>query len=124
MRPRLRILPGKAWQFIADRHIHQLVIGRVIIHLIDAHTVAVEGFKLGRMAVGESGLFEYLGRTGEGTARGQFLFSPAATFPMDTLAKRYVTLPQVLVFKVWRHIGDFMGRQRGQWFYRYHFIFT
>ena len=36
---------------------------------------------------------------------------------------RYVTLPQVLVFKVRRHIGDFMGRQRGQWFYRYHFFF-
>ena len=53
MRTRSVVGPRRGVQAVGDRRAHQLVVGRVVLHLVDAVPVPVVGVQDGPVAVGE-----------------------------------------------------------------------
>ena len=90
MRARARFGPGRSVQALFDGEPHELVIGGMVAHEIDAIAVAVVGVELGRIAVGEHAEFERLGRAEPGAERGEFVARPAAALARDAVLQRRV----------------------------------
>ena len=96
-------------QPVADRRRHELMPGRVELHLIDPVPVPVVSAKHGGVHIGLPGQLGCLGRAGQATKFMQFGQHRLAVLGLDgsqqNLIGRYV-----VPGKRWYLVADFMGR--------------
>ena len=97
---------------LLDRDSHQLVIGGMEAHEIDAPPVAIVGVEFRRMAVGERAEFEIVGRPGARAEGGEIVERPGRAFARDALLQRRVAVEEVVVGERDGLVEDLMGRER------------
>ena len=102
--------PGKACYLIFNRNGHQLVIGRVIRNLINAHAVTIKRFEFRRVSVGKFRSFKGLCGARNFSKSRQCQLRPAGAVTHNALLQCSIALPQILVTEVRRHIGDVVRR--------------
>ncbi len=86
--PRPLLTPADAVNAMLHRKRHQPMIGRVKLHLVDAPAEAVEGLKLGQIAIGVLAPLHRLFRAGRRAQRRQRLLDPFAAVKPRRIAKR------------------------------------
>ena len=114
------VVPGEVVHLAGDGELHQVVIGGVVLHRVDTHSVAVEGAQLGTVAVGLIGLLERLVAPGQPPHPRQMVHVPGGAHGRGPGAQRLVVDPQVLVPQVRRHVDDLVGRKTGDRVARVH----
>ena len=104
---------GRAVEPVAHRHLHQLVVGGVVVHLVDPMAEAVVGAQLGRVPVRLEPPADGLGRAGQTPERVQVFDSPARALPLDALDQGGVSAEHVVALEGRRLVGDLMGGDHG-----------
>ncbi|MCY1284062.1 hypothetical protein D9M70_329560 [compost metagenome] len=103
-----RIGPGHGRDAALDGSAHQLVIGRVEFHQVDAVPIAVMALEYRLVLVGEESRCHQR-PAGQGTVAVQAAFRPAAVVTAHPLLQRQVDAIEVGAIQ-WRHlVDDFMG---------------
>ena len=92
---------------------HQFVIGRVVLDLVAAMSVAVVRVENGRVLVREAAEFERLGAAAELPERVRFVGDPTTAFALDGFAQRRVGFEEVVVFERRRLVEDGADRVSG-----------
>ncbi len=106
--------PGEIVDLIADREVHQLMIGRVKLDRVQAHPVPVERSQLRPMAVGLLGpVRDFFPPKGRARSR-QPVRRPVRAHRRRPLAKGCVARPEILIANRRRHVEDVMRRQVGE----------
>ena len=85
VRARPVVGPRRGVQSVADRDPHQLVVGRVVLDLVDAVSVAVVGAQDGPVAVGQLAPASRLPGTGDRADRGHVVQAPLPAFADQSL---------------------------------------
>ena len=90
---------------------HQLVIGRMEFHFVDALAVAVEALELRRVPVGLHGPFGDFGRAGACAEFGEPLGVARAAGMTQRMLKRDIRGEQIDILEGRRLVRDLMGLQ-------------
>ena len=101
--------PGERMQAVPERELHQLVIGRVVLHLVDSMAGVVVGAQLGRGSVRlVREELHPLAADEVAEARG-LLVDPAAALACDRRAEDRVADPGVVADERRRLVRDLVG---------------
>ncbi|MNO74797.1 hypothetical protein D3C76_658110 [compost metagenome] len=104
----LRMSPGQRSQAMADRRAHQLVIGRMKLHQVDAMTVAVMAAEHRFVLVGQKASFHQWS-AGQRSVCVNPRFGPTGPKAPRPFLKRQVDAVQVGAVQRGRLVGDFVG---------------
>ena len=107
-----RLAPRRSVQARRDGLLHQLMIGGMEAHEIDASAKTVVGVELGRMPVGERAKLEIIRRARHGAESDEVGARPVRAFARDALAQSGVAGKEIVVGERERLVEDFM-RGRG-----------
>ena len=79
--------PRRGVQAVADGHLHQLVVGGVVLDLVDAMAVAVMGVQDRLVAVGELAPALRLRTAGQRAELGDLVEAPLPAFALQRLGE-------------------------------------
>jgi hypothetical protein len=100
----------------ANRVLHQVVIGGVVLDLVDAIAITVETMEYRRMCLGQASPLLGLSATGQTAHRVQLVFGPSGPFAVECLEKGRA-VGDVEIDKGWGLIGNDMGVRHGGSFF-------
>ena len=109
MRALARLAPRRGVQAVFDRDPHQLVIGGMKAHEIDAPAIAVVGVEIRRIAIGERAELEIVGRAELRAERFEVGARPIGALARNALSKRGVAGEEVVVGEREGLVEDFVG---------------
>ncbi len=106
---RPRIGPGRGMQAFPRRHVHQLVIGRMVIDLVHPVAVAVVGLELRLVGVGLVAPLDHLRAGGLETVAVQLLDAALAAFAQHRVVERGVAPEGVVILQRRGLVEHLMG---------------
>ncbi|MNJ46116.1 hypothetical protein D3C77_412400 [compost metagenome] len=103
-----RVGPGQRRQAMLDGRAHQLVVGRVKLHQVDAVTIAVMATELRRVLVGQKPR-RHQWPAGQRPVCINARLGPTRPVTSRPLLQRQIDAVEVGAIQRWRLVGDLMG---------------